>query len=107
MHVDLTPNAHFAWDVDAWLHRKPNSANEQAVIPSLEVVQVRSAAMKLDVHGVASPMHEEITEVPFRDERAADVVDLVAAYLPALFVAGVQEIDAGLTRPTNRLPDRL
>ena len=102
----LAPNAHIAWNVDAGFHREAHTPNQQAVIPGLEVVQVRSASMELNVHGVAGPMHEKLTEIPVHDEPSAHVVDLVATYLPALLMTGAQKIDTGLVDAPPERPPR-
>src|SRR5688500_11015032 len=80
VRVDFGPHADLAWDVHPGLDREGNARYEQSLFAGLEVIEVRSRAVKIArVNRVARPVHEPVTESSRRDHGAGSIVGITTA----------------------------
>src|SRR5690606_7437144 len=105
VHVDLAPDADLARDVDPRLDGEPDAPHEPPGFVGLEVVDVRSHAVRGTVDRVPGSMNEVVAEPPVADDPACGVVQLVPLHVAACGECILDVLHCGLTGITHGLED--
>src|SRR5262249_38163775 len=107
IHVDLAAHAAAAFAIGAGLDREAGKRDEEALVASLEVVEVRAVAVHLGADRVAEAMEEMGVQTSLAKRRAGHVIGLEPLRLDAGAGARLEERDGGIACAGDRFPDFL